>query len=220
MIVIINTQAIVAAGQGNAIVASELMQPVCFQVDSVPFIHVIHEVTADTSQNAVGVALAYMNAVAGGVICAVQKAQCELCLRLDGPVLVEMLFAAVFSAQADAGIVKSAGNLLAFGIKNSEVAVCIINLEHYVQIMAFIAQVGAVEADGFGLDFAAAAVKAVLAVVIGEGYALIAFQLIRIFYKIIIANLVHGMAVAEAIAAVLTTLDAHPNAFLVSGFMT
>ena len=86
--------------------------------------------------------------------------------------------------------------------------------------MAFIAQVGAVEADGFGLDFAAAAVKAVLAVVIGEGYALIAFQLIRIFYKIIIANLVHGMAVAEAIAAVLTTLDAHPNAFLVSGFMT
>ena len=129
MIVIINTQAIVAVGQGNAIVASELVQPVCFQVDGVPLVHVIHEVAADTSQNAVGVALAYMDAVAGGIICTAQKAQCELCLRLDGPVLVEMLLAAVFSAQADAGIVKSAGNLFACSVKNSEVAVCIINFE-------------------------------------------------------------------------------------------
>lgn len=55
--------------------------------------------------------------------------------------------------------------------------------------MPFIAYIRAVEADRFGFQLATAAVEAVLAVIVGKGYALITFQLISIFYNIVIAKL-------------------------------
>ena len=85
--------------------------------------------------------------------------------------LVKIFLATIFRTQTDTSVVKSTGNLLAFGIKHSKVAVCIINLKRQVQIMAFIAYIRAVEADGFGFELATAAVEAVLAVIVGlESY--------------------------------------------------
>ena len=93
------------------------MQPVGLQVDSILFVHVIHKVAADTSQNAVGIALAYMDAIAGGVSCTAQITQGKLCLRLNRPMLVKIFLTTIFRTKADASVVKSTGNLLAFGIK-------------------------------------------------------------------------------------------------------
>ena len=68
MVMVINTQAVIAVSQGYTVITGKLMQPVGLQVDSVLFIHVIHKVAADTSQNAVGIALAYVDAIAGKAI--------------------------------------------------------------------------------------------------------------------------------------------------------
>ena len=65
---VINTQAVIAIGQGGAVIAGKLMQPVGLQVNSVLFVHVIHEVATDTSQNAVVIALAYVDAITGKAI--------------------------------------------------------------------------------------------------------------------------------------------------------
>ena len=133
--------------------------------------------------------------------------------------LVKIFLTTIFRTKADASVVKRTGNLLAFGIKNSEVAVCIINFEHYVQIMAFVAQVCIIKTDGFGFELATAAVEAVLAVIVSKGYALITLQLFVFLNDIVIAKLVHGVTVAEAIAAVFATFYTHPNAFLIIGFV-
>lgn len=129
MVVVINTQAFAAISQGSAVIAGKLMQPVSLQVNCILFVHVIHEVATDTSQNAVGIALAYVDTIAGGVSCTAQITQGKLCLRLNRPMLVKLLLTTIFRTQTYTSIVKSTGNLLALGIKYCEVAVCIINLK-------------------------------------------------------------------------------------------
>ena len=80
--------------------------------------------------------------------------------------------------------------------------------------MTFFAQVCAVEGNRFGFQLATATVEAVLTVIVGKSYALIPLQLFVFLNDIVIAKLVHGVAVA-----VFATFDTHPNAFLIIGFV-
>ena len=65
---VINTQAVIAVSQGYTVITGKLMQPVGLQVNSVLFVNVIHKVAANTSQNAVRIVFAYVNAIAGKAI--------------------------------------------------------------------------------------------------------------------------------------------------------
>ena len=80
--------------------------------------------------------------------------------------------------------------------------------------MTFIPQISAVEADGFCFQLTIATMKTIFPIIIREGNTLITLQFIRILYKSIIADLVHGMMVAEAITTVFAAFYSHPDAIL------
>ena len=197
------------------IAAAKFMQQVGFGVDDALSAYLTADVEADAANGTFDAALVNVDAVAGAIIVTAQIAQGELSLRLEIPAVFQRVFTAVFGAQRDAGVVKVAGDLVASGIVGGKVIVHSTDLEDHVQIMAFAADLGIIEADGFAAVVAAAAGIAAVAVGVAEGYALVTGLVCCLFGHSVVAQLVGGVFVFKikaAVAADLGAADTEPDA--------
>ena len=157
-------------------------------------------------------ALPYFDTVIGRIVVAAQITKRKLCLRLDVPAVLQSVFAAVFSTQRHACIIKVTGDLVAVGIVNSKIIVHIADFKDDIQVMPFAADLGIIEADRLIAVVAAAAAVTAAAVSIAERRALITFYFSCIFSQCIIAQLVSSIFIFKAEFTVTADLAAvHPK---------
>lgn len=108
------------------------MQQISFQVEIGFLVDITADIEAKLAYDTGNTTLIYLYLI-GQIVAAAQITNGHLRLRLNVPaVLAQAVFTAIFSTQRDAGIIKITGYPFAIAVKNSEVAVHMVELRHNV----------------------------------------------------------------------------------------